>query len=299
MRFAQDRILTAEDLLQGLSQRVVDKGEGYQRARVAFSILLSQYGNGAYLIAKYVGGEHAYRDHRDDPKGRDPLVPVASAKQREALKFLEERVFSDKPYQFPPELLRRLAVERWYHWGAQPSSTDFPLYDRILGIQRLALNQLLSPTALRRIQNNALKAEKGEQPLTVAEVFRSVTEGVWGDLPNGTPKTGKWAMSSSIIRRNLQREHLKKLTGLVLGQKTGGGGDDVLVIVFGGGGGGGTSAPPDARSLARMHLRDISKRIDRTLSDKLATVDDTTRAHLEECHERIAKVLNASMQVND
>jgi len=28
-------------------------------------------------------------------------------------------------------------------------------------------------------------------------------------------------------------------------------------------------------------------------------VDDTTRAHLEECHERIAKVLNASMQVRE
>jgi hypothetical protein len=28
-------------------------------------------------------------------------------------------------------------------------------------------------------------------------------------------------------------------------------------------------------------------------------VDDTTRAHLEECRERIAKVLNASMQVQE
>ena len=91
---------------------------------MAFSILLSQYGNAAYLISKYVGGEHAYRDHRGDPKGRDPLVPVASAKQREALKFIQEHIFSDKPFQFPPELMRRLAVERWYHWG------DFPRLDR-------------------------------------------------------------------------------------------------------------------------------------------------------------------------
>jgi hypothetical protein len=299
MKFAQDRILLAEELMQGLSDRVVDKGEGYQRARVAFSVLLSQFGNGAYLISKYVGGEHAYRDHREDPKGRDPLVPVASAKQRDALKFLEEHVFSDKPFQFPPELLRRLAVERWYHWGTMPGSTDFPLHDRILGIQRVALSQLLSPTVLVRIQNNALKSAKGDQPLTVAEVFRGVTDGIWSDLPNngngnGAAKEGKRHLALSTIRRNLQREHIKKLSVLVLGHKSSD--SDLYEVLFGSGG---TSAPPDARSLARMHLREINKRIEKALNDVQAGVDETTQAHLEECRERIAKVLNASMQVND
>jgi hypothetical protein len=298
MQFAQDRMLLAEELLKGLSNRVVDKGEGYQRARVAFSILLAQYGNGAYLISKYVGGEHAHRDHRGDPKGRDPLVPVTSAKQRAALKFLQEHLFSDKPFGFPPELLRRLAVERWYHWGTRPNSTDFPLYDRILGIQQLALNKLLSPAVLRRIQGNALKSEKGEEPLTVAEIFRGITDGVWSDLPSNGPQEEKRTVPSSIIRRNLQREHIKKLSALVLGQKPGTFDTfDRLLMLYGGGGG--ISAPPDARSLARMHLREISKRIQGTLNDKQAAIDEATQAHLEECKERIAKVLSASMQVND
>jgi hypothetical protein len=293
MKFAQDRMVLAEDLLQGLSTRVVDDGEGYQRARVAFSILLTQYGNGAYLISKYVGGEHAHRDHRGDPKGRDPLLPVASAKQREALKFLQEHLFSDKSFQYPPELLRRLAVERWYHWGATPGSTDFPLYDRILGIQRLALNQLLSPAVLRRIQNNALKADKGEQPLMVAEVFRAATDGIWNNTPNGAAPEAKRA-GLSIIRRNLQREHLKTLSKLVLGEKAGSG--SLFAMLFPDSG---PSVPPDARSLARLHLRDISKRIEAMLTDKQTASDETTQAHLEECRERIAKVLTASMQVND
>jgi hypothetical protein len=294
MKFAQDRMLLAEELLKGLSDRVVNKGEGYQRARVAFSILLSQYGDGAYLISKYIGGEHAHRDHRDDPKGRDPLVPVAAAKQREALKFLQDHIFSDKSFQFPPELLRRLAVERWYHWGTRPGSTDFPLYDRILGIQRLALNQLLSAAVLRRVQNNTLKSAKEEQPLTLAEVFRGVTEGIWNEMPNGAVREDKGPLQFSIIRRNLQREHVRKLSHLVLGQKAS---DDWFVILVLGDVD--TAAPPDARSLARLHLREISKRIQTTLSGKHAVVDETTRAHLEECSERIAKVLSASMQVND
>jgi hypothetical protein len=292
MKFATDRTVLAEDLLKGLSDRVVNKGEGYQRARVAFDILLAQYGDAAYLISKYIGGEYAHRDHRGDPKGRDPLIPVASAKQRDALKFLEEHIFSDKTFQFPPELLRRMAVDRWSHWGARPSSTDFPLNERILSIQRLALNELLSPAVLARIENNAIKAEKSEQPFTVAEVFRGVTNGIWCELANGTSKTEKRPLSSSIVRRNLQREHVKKLSGIILGEKQGG---DAMLMFFGGA----VSVPPDARSLARMHLREIGTRIQTALTDKQVTLDDTTRAHLEECSERIAKVLSASMQVND
>jgi len=294
LKFAEDRMLLAEELLKDLSNRVVDKGEGYQRARVAFSTLLAQYGNGAYLISKYIGGEHAYRDHRGDPKGRDPLVPVTAAKQRAALKFLQEHIFTDKTFQFPPELLRRLAVERWTHWGSRPGSADFPLYDRILGIQSVALRQLLSPDVLDRIQNNRLKADKGEQPLLIAEVFRSLTDGIWCDLPNGVSKDEKRTLASSVIRRNLQREHVKKLSTLVLGEKDNGDGE--LMFFFGGAG---SSAPPDARSLSRSHLCEIGKRIQLALNDKHATVDETTRAHLEECHERISKVLSASMQLNN
>jgi hypothetical protein len=292
MRFAQERMTTTEELLKSLATRVVEEGEGYQRARVALRMLLAQYGNGAYLMSKYVGGEHAHRDHRNDPKGRDPLVPVTADKQREALKFLRGHVFSDRPFQFPPDLLRKLAVNRWMHWGADYSSTDFPLYERILGIQRLAMNQMLSPSTLHRIQANALKAEKGAKPLTVAEVFRAVTDSVWSDVANDAAKK---ELGSSIIRRNLQREHLKKLTLLVLGEKSGGRPSWADVVLFGGGG---SSVPPDARSLARLHLKQIANRIDEALKAP-GQADETRTAHLDECKERITKVLSASMQAND
>lgn len=297
MKFAQDRMLLSEELLKDLSTRVVDEGEGYQRARVAFGVLLNQFGDGAYLISKYVGGEHANRDHRGDPNGRDPLVPVAPAKQREALKFLQDHLLTDKPFQFSPELLRRLAVERWYHWGARPNSTDYPLNEKILNIQKVALNQLLNPAVLRRVQNNAAKTKAEDQPLTVAEVFRGVSDGIWADLPNGQQNGD--LPKSSIVRRNLQREHLKKLTGLVLGAKPGQDGDLMtIILMMMSGDGPASDVPPDARSLARLHLREINKRIGKAFEGQ-AKLDDATQAHLEECRDRIAKVLDASMQLHD
>ena len=75
-----------------------------------------------------------------------------------------------------------------------------------------------------------------------------------------------------------QRDHLRRMTGLALGTGRG---------------------PADARSLARMHLRELGRKIEATLNDKEQKLDDTTRAHLEESGERIAKVLGASVQVGE
>ncbi len=296
MKFAHDRMLLAEELMKGLAERIVEKGEGYQRARMAFDLLLGQYGDAAFLSSQFVGTEHANRDHRGDPNGRDPIVPVKAVKQREALKFVQEHILTDRPFQFPPQLLRQLAADRWSHWGNDYiffSSIDYPLYEYMLSIQRIVLRQMLNPNVLSRIQNISLKMDKEEQPLLVAEVFRTLTDGIWTELPSGTPKPGtegKRNGPTSIIRRNLQREYLKELTNLVLGRRS----RDDFYYFFSA-----RAVPPDARSLARMHLREIHRRIEGALKDPQAVLDDTTRAHLEECQERIAKVLTASMQVND
>jgi hypothetical protein len=295
MKFAQDRILLAEELLKGLADKATEKGAGYQHTRQAFTMVLQEYGNGAHLIGNFVGGVVANRDHKGDPNGRDPFVPIKAEKQREALKFLQEHILTDKTFQYSPQLLRRLAAERWMHWGTNRAmgSGEYPIHEQILAIQRVALRHLFNPRTLSRIQNAALNVDKSEKPLTVAEVFRDVTDGVWNDAPTEAKKP----LASSVVRRNLQRQHVQELSTLVLGPRA-------ASRLLGGSGGmvtmsGGAAAPPDARSLARMHLREIGKRIEKLTNDKAVTLDDTTRAHLEECQERIAKVLSASMQVNE
>jgi Met-zincin/Domain of unknown function (DUF5117)/Domain of unknown function (DUF5118) len=279
MKFARDRMQLSEELLKTLAEKVVDRGEGYQKLRQAFGMLLGQYGNGAFLAAGFIGGEHAHRDHRGDPSGRDPFVPVKAEKQREALKFLQQHILTDQPFRFSPVLLRRLAADRWMHWGNDSNfgPVDYPVHQRILAIQKVVLRHVFSPDVLARIQNNALKIDKGEKPLTLAELFRGVTDAVWSESGVKEVKGGKKTLESSVIIRNLQREHLQDLSALVLGRRIG--------------------APPDARSLARFHLRQIDRLIKKLLDDRVLTLDDTARAHLEECQERIARVLNASIQV--
>ncbi|VTS07314.1 zinc-dependent metalloprotease [Tuwongella immobilis] len=293
LKFASDRMSLADELVKGLADRVVDKGESYQRVRQAFSMMLKQYGDSAYLASRYVGGELLHRDHKGDPNGRDPLEPIPAAKQREALKFLADRILTDKPFQYPPELLRKLGADRWSHWGdaGANNSPDFPLNQRILSIQITALDNLLGGAKLSRVQELANKAAKGEQPLQVAEIFRVTSESVWADLPKGD-KPG--TTTSTLIRRNLQREHLKRLASMSLGKAAAS--LDLFSVLRGMGATG--SVPADAKSLARMHLRELDKRIDMALNATKDQPDDATRAHYEECKDVITKVLGASLNAN-
>jgi hypothetical protein len=301
LRFAKDRISLASELLKDLDSKVVKDGESWARVRGAFSILINQWGNGAYLAAEQIGGQHVSRDHKGKD-GHDPIVPVKEAKQREALAFLADQILSDKAFKFSPALLRRLVRERWYDSDMMfffGGGVDYPINEEILGIQKIVLGQCLAPDVLARLQNQELSADVGSEPLKMAEVFRALTDGVWSELAKAAADSsgdGKGRnLALSTIRRNLQREHLRRLCTMVLGNRRSPYDDLFGFIVFFGG----ASLPADARSLARMHIKEISDRIDKTLDQKDLTLDDTTRAHLQECRHRIQKVLDAGLDVNE
>ncbi len=301
--FGKERIELASELLKDLDARVVKDGESWARTRRAFGILLEQWGDGATLASQYVGGQSVSRDHKSDKDARDPIVPVSGAKQRECLKFLTDAILSDKSFQFSPALLRRLGTERWSHWGSGGGvfgpGVDISVLERILGIQKIVLSQCLSGSTLARLQNQQLQSDAGADPLRIDEVFRALTNGIWSDLDNAasTPgdKGAKFVLST--IRRNLQREYLGRLSSMVIGTSPQGTGDTYSFVVFLRGGQ--NSAPADARALARLHLKEISARIAKVLDAKNVTLDDTTRAHLEESRHRIDAVLNANLDVRE
>jgi hypothetical protein len=304
-QFGKDRITLASELLKDLDARVVKDGDSWARTRRAFSILLGQWGDGATLASQYVGGQSVSRDHKADKDARDPIVPISGAKQRECLKFLADNILSDQAFQFSPTLLRRLGAERWMHWGGNSFNgpgIDISVLERILGIQKIVLGHCLSASTLARLQNQQLQSSAGSDPLRMEEVFRSLTDGIWSDLDklpaaadSKDPKTAKLALST--IRRNLQREYLRRLSSMVLGDRSNSLGDSFSYIVFIGGGN--TSVPADARALARLHLKEIGNRLGTVLETKSANLDDTTRAHLEECKHRIAKVLEANLDIKE
>ena len=294
LEFAQFRVQLLKDLLDKLQEKVVAEGEGWQRARDSFSRLLGQVGSAAYISCKYIGGEYTTRAHRGEPHGKLPFDPIPVAKQRQAIKLLQTEILSDQAFKFSPELLKRLAPEHFRDdFFFFFSNYEFNVYERVLSIQRMVLSHFLDSRVLRSIQNAELHAGKGQEVLKLPEVFDALTDSIWSELPTADKSAAsKKKVEISTIRRNLQREHVKKLSNLVLGPNRDF--SNFFFILFDDFG---QPSPADARALARHHLTAIDVRIRRALDQ--ADLDAYSRAHLEQMHAQMDKVFASTLKMNE
>lgn len=267
--FYRDRVALAQELWSKMEKQFEKKGNRYQKLRQVFRQGMSQYYGAARNVTKYIGGIYHRRDHVGDPNGRIPFEPVPAAKQREALAFLQKKVFGPQAFDFSPELLNKLAPERFRDFSnsiRQMERIDYPIHDVILSIQTEPLNHLYDPILLGRLLDLELRYNKGEEPFTMAEMFEGVREAIWSEL------TGPSNINS--FRRALQRAHLDKLIALVVKPAK--------------------DVPEDACTLARSDLVALKDAIDRALSTESLNV--YTKAHLEETRARIEAALKAGIE---
>ena len=147
----------------------------------------------------------------------------------------------------------------------------YPVNERVLAYQKIALNQCLSADVLARLENQVLLVDAGTDSLRPSEVFRALTDGVWAELNNPGDMSKEKPFALSTIRRNLQREHARKLGQIVLGNRRSGYDDVYGYVMFSNAG----TYPADARSLARMHLKEIND-ADRQVARHRRTRPSTT-----------------------
>lgn len=277
VEYAKLQAKLVADALPLIVDDLTKEGEGYQRARRAFGVLLSTHGEAMFAASRYVGGLYVSRSHKGDAKAGKPLDVVPVSRQREALELLEQQVFSDKPFNFPPELYNQLAASKWDHWGTKiVDRGDYPAHDVILMWQDRIVSKLLSPLTLSRLHDSELKLPADADALTTAELIDRLTKAVYSEVD--TVKEGEFTNRKpaiSSLRRNLQRAYLQRLSRLALGQ---------------------TGAPADSQTVAYGQLNKLKSRIDTMLAGQ-AKLDAYTQDHLQETSARIAKVVDAKMLV--
>ncbi|MFQ5824703.1 MAG: zinc-dependent metalloprotease [bacterium] len=267
--FYRDRINLAQELWSKIVQLFEKKGNRYQKFRLVFNQGISQYFTAVMNVTKYIGGIYHRRDHVGDPNGRIPFEPVQAAKQRDALEFLKKNVFGPQAFNVSPDLLNRLAPERFWDFSGsiwQMKRIDYPIHDIILSIQTSPLTRLYDPILLGRMLDIELRYNKSEEPFTMADMFEGIREAIWSELAGPT--------NVNSFRRALQRAHLDKLITLVVKPAKG--------------------VPEDACTLARADLVKLKSEIDRALSN--GELDAYTQAHLDETHAQIEAALKAGIE---
>lgn len=269
LKYYSHRVNLANEIWNNMEQRLEKQGEGYQVLRRSFNGALGQTGQALFMASKYIGGVYHYRSHVGDPGSKLPFEPVPVEQQRQALQLLRDNLFAPTAFKFSPQLLNKLQNERFINFSNfTPSRQDVPIHAAVLSLQRQVLDRVFHPTLLSRVQDSELKVSAPAEAFTLGELFTGIQESIWAETKVG-PST-----NINSYRRSLQREHLRKMIGMVLRD---------------------SAVPEDARTLARHQLVSLKTQLGAALL-RPGTKSLETRAHLSESIARIDEALKANMQ---
>jgi len=269
LKYYAHRVGLAREIWSNMEQRLERQGEGYQVLRRSFNSALGQSGQALFLASKYIGGVYHYRSHVGDPGNRLPFEPVSAERQKQALQLLSENLFAPAAFQFKPQLLNKLENERFINFSTfTPSRQDLPVHQVVLSLQRQVLDRIFLPTVLSRIQDSELRVAAPVEPFTLGLLFTEIQDSIWAET-----KTPAASININSYRRSLQREHLRKMIGMVLRD---------------------AAVPEDARTLARQSLVTLRGQLQRTIARPGSSLE--VRAHLAESIARIDEALKAGMQ---
>lgn len=271
LAYYSHRINLAGEIRANMEQRLEKPGEGYQVLRRSFNSALNQTASALFLASKFIGGVYHYRSHVGDPGNRLPFQPVPVEKQKQALQLIRDNLFSPNSFKFSPTLLNKLENERFINFSNfTPSRQDVPIHQAVLNLQRQVLDRIFLPTVLSRIQDSEMKVSSPAEAFTLGHLFTGIQDSIWAET-----KAPGAALNINSYRRSLQREHLRKMIGMVLRD---------------------SAVPEDARTLSRLSLVNLRLQLQGDLSRPRVKMPLEVRAHLSESIARIDEALKASMQ---
>ena len=264
LAYYKKRLKLSQELWQRVQARKPQAGDDPLRARRSLLAGFGQLATISELTAKYVGGMHALRD-LPGTTGRPAFKPVDPAQQREALQFLASGLFSSSSFKFKPEFLSALTLD--YNEWERGVPVSIPA--AVGRVQLVALDRLLSAGTATRLLDLPSYVEPAQRRglISLAEVYGTLQGAIWSELKSGA--------EVERMRRNLQREHLKRLQSLLTR--------------------GSAALPADALSLLRLHATQLQADL-RTAAGKGAGQSVETRAHLAESLSMLSEALRATMQ---
>ncbi|WP_298830277.1 zinc-dependent metalloprotease [uncultured Piscinibacter sp.] len=262
LAYYRKRLQLSRELWQRVQARTPHPGEDPTRQRRVLLAGFSALRDAPALVAKYVGGMYTARAV-PGASAAPAFVPVEPAKQREALRFLASGLFSADSFRFEPAFLANLTPD--YREWERPALVSIPT--AVLQLQTQALDRLLSQgTASRLLDLPLYVAEQERRDLiSLNEVYGTLQRAVWSELKQGG--------DIDRLRRNLQREHLRRVHGLL-----------VKVNV---------PLPGDAQNLLRLNATALRDEMRQALARRSWGVE--SRAHLQESLALLDQALNASM----
>ncbi|HET9440693.1 MAG TPA: zinc-dependent metalloprotease [Longimicrobiales bacterium] len=158
-------------------------GEDYRLLSDLYGNVVAQWGRYNAHVAASIGGAETFERYGTGER----FVPLSAARQREAMRYLEQNSFTVPAWLIDRNVIRRIEQEG--------------VITRIRSAQAAVLNSLLATQRLHRLVEYEALAAAGEAPYTLPEMLSTLRRSVWSEL-YGNATVG-------VYRRGLQRAYLE------------------------------------------------------------------------------------------
>ncbi|GHT44394.1 hypothetical protein FACS189454_01610 [Planctomycetales bacterium] len=223
-------------------------------------------------LAANIGGLYQNRDRKGDPGNRSPMQVVDAKRQREAVKYLCDTVLKADAFTVAPELYNKFGAEFWLTGDYRMTmSGGVPVGTVQKAIQIYTLEKMIHPGVLEGLEDTALRVGAKDDLFTADELFNTLTTSVFSELDKLEGEFTARKPAIPLPRRVLQEYYFQILTFYAWT----------------------TSTANSANSLSVEQLKTIQGKIQRVDKSRL---DSGSQAYLSNLHERIKKVLEASLQ---
>ena len=239
------------DMLPGA---VLKSGENYDQLDHMYTAVWSQLRLELGHVANIVGGYDSEPKFGPVPGVR--FTPISEARQKAAVKFINENLFKTPTWMEPAEILRKV----------EPTSGQA----RLLALQQGILSSLLAQARTARLQEH--EAILGPKAYTVAELLADLRAGVFGELMTEAVKVDPY-------RRNLQRAYIMSLGARLNPPQAAATGAAAAPAL----------TNDDSRGAIRAELKSVKSLLQTRVE---GAADKATRNHVEDLIDQIAVILD-------
>lgn len=191
MKASEYGIKNLKRIIAGLPEWTKEEGNKYSNLRDMYMALLGQYARYMGHVTKNIGG--IYETPKSiEQTGEVVYEPTPVAKQKAALKFLNEQLFKTPTWLLPANIMNNIS---------NPGNGE-----SISTVQANVINNLLSASRLNRMVNATERYGK-TKTYPVADMMNDLQKMVWQELYSGAATTE--------IRRGLQKAYVDALITLI------------------------------------------------------------------------------------
>ena len=195
--YAIDRIKLVNTILPNIIDKYRKEGGSHQELLNSYYTLTGQYSTSLKIISRQIAGVHVNRAMVGQDTNAKPFTPVSYQEQKAAMNALAKYGFAPNAFEKAEALYPYLQQQR-RGFNTPYGGEDPKIHERVLGIQRMVLGQLLNRSVLNRMVNSSLYGNEYE----LSVYFKDLNDAIFKADRNKTVNS---------FRQNLQVEYVNRL----------------------------------------------------------------------------------------